>query len=702
MKLPRVGTPSWDALRKLRVQVSLALLVAAALCAYVASKSSGDELAAVYRETGDQVLVTASRSFSADVDGERLVPSPALERRIRALLRLHPELRWIGVFGAGRDGRPQLLASSGDPRGVASAANDAGAAIRARKRVESEEEGEGRHLVTHAAPLRPGTGEAGALALAFDLGSSDAALSQRNRNILIVLSGLLLAFTAFTTAVLDRGIFRPLNRLRAATNRMGRGDLATRLGWKRRDEIGVLARDFDEMAAALERGQKRLEGLAHEDALTGLSNHRHFQETLQRETAEAHRTGGSVALAVVDIDYFKRINDARGHPFGDEVLRAAGQRLSAALSGIGYAARLGGDEFAVILPGADRARAFALCEAARAAVASHSPLDYELSCSAGVACYPEDARNATDLVQLADGALYWAKSTGRAQSRVYDPQHVMVVTDEQRVLFGALLERPQAIRPVFQPLVSLGSGEVVGYEALARFDDSRNLPPSWWFAQAHRFGLGAQLEAEAVRVALAEPRRPEHAFLAVNLSPSALRSPAVQEVLPDDLSGLVIEITEHEEILLDDGLQATLAPLRARGARIAVDDAGAGYAGLQQVMRMQADIIKLDRSLIQDIHADRVKAALVHSLVHFASETGADLCAEGIECLEELRTLVQLGVTLAQGYVLARPAPAWAGVDPDAAAVCRSRPSRPSDSPRDTVFAPVLRSRSGHHGRRPV
>ncbi|MDQ4049570.1 MAG: GGDEF domain-containing phosphodiesterase, partial [Actinomycetota bacterium] len=325
------------------------------------------------------------------------------------------------------------------------------------------------------------------------------------------------------------------------------------------------------------------------------------------------------------------------------------------------------------------------------------------SCSAGVACYPEDARNATDLVQLADGALYWAKSTGRAQSRMYDAEHVIVVTEEQRAEFGALLERPRAIRPVFQPLVSLKSGQVVGYEALARFDDSRNLPPSWWFAQAHRFGLGAQLEAEAVRAALAEPDRPDDVYLAVNLSPSALRSRAVRSVLPEDLSGLVIEITEQEEILRDDSLQAVLAPLRARGARIAVDDAGAGYAGLQQVMRMQADIIKLDRALIEDVHLDRVKAALVRSLVHFAGETGAELCAEGIECLDELTTLAELGVTLAQGFVLARPAPAWVGVDLDAVAPCLARPYRTAGGGREPAFKPAaVHASSGHHGRRPL
>ena len=106
----------------------------------------------------------------------------------------------------------------------------------------------------------------------------------------------------------------------------------------------------------------------------------------------------------------------------------------------------------------------------------------------------------------------------------------MVVTEEQRAEFADLLERPRAVRSVYQPLVSLATGRIVGYEALSRFDDRRNLPPSWWFAQAHRFGLGAQLEAEAVRVALSHDQRPEGSFLSVNLSPSAIGSDVVKAV----------------------------------------------------------------------------------------------------------------------------------------------------------------------------
>ena len=694
-------TPRRELLRKLRVQVILALLLAAALCAYAASKSSGDELAGAYRETGDAVLSAVSRSFAEGFSPQQMARPGAVRQRVRVLSRLHPELSWLAVYRSDR-GRTRLVAASAKrgPRAVAAAAAAAAAtALREGRPVRGEVESGDFHLATLAEPVGSGGRRAGVLVMGYDLRPSDAALADRNRTILLVLGGLLAGFTLFTALVLDRGIFRPLDRLRGATQRMGGGDLATRLGWQRRDEIGVLAQDFDEMAAELERGRDRLQALAHEDPLTGLANHRRFQEQLSERIRRAAQTEGRVALVILDLDHFKRINDGRGHPFGDQVLKGAGERLSAALSSIGETARLGGDEFGVVLPDTSREQAFALCEAARAAVTASAPGDYGLTCSAGIACYPDDARSATDLVQLADGALYWAKSSGRARAKMYDPEHVLAVSEEQRAEFSSLLDKPHAVRPVFQPLVSLPRGEIVGYEALARFDDRHDMPPSWWFAQAHRFGLGSKLEAEAVRVALAEPGRPEGAFLSINLSPSAMRSPQVRAVLPDDLRGVVIEITEQEEILQDDNLQKSLAPLRARGARIAVDDAGAGYAGLQQVMRMQADMIKLDRSLVSSVHVDPVKAALVRSLVHFAAETGADLCAEGIESLDELRCLTELGVSLAQGFAIGRPAPPWSTVEPAAAEACRRGALRPVGSARE---GPGARRAIGAAGRRPA
>jgi len=528
-----------------------------------------------------------------------------------------------------------------------------------------------------------------ALAVAYDMRPALSQLDKRDDRVVLIAVGLASILLALVMIVLARGVFRPLDQLRAAARAVGEGDLGTRLDWRRKDELGQLAHEFDTMAARLEEHQRGLEALAHRDPLTDLPNHRRFQELLAETLEEARAGDISFSLALLDIDDFKRVNEAHGHPYGDELLGSAAAALETAIGESGAVARVGGDEFGIVLPGSDGRAAFELTEAARRAVEGSAPVQGSLRCSAGLACYPEDARSAGTLAQLATGALAWAKDTGRGRARRYDPEHVFVITEEQRESFAAVIARSDAIRTVFQPIVALASGEVVGYEALARFEGRPSLPPSWWFSEAHRFGLGATLEAQSVRSALAAPMRPAGKFLSLNLSPSALGSTEVARALPEDLDGLVIEITEEERILDVVELQRHLDPLRARGARIAVDDAGEGYAGLQQVMSMRADIIKLDRALVADVHADPAKVALIGSLVHFARSTGAVICAEGIETLQELRVLVHLGVAYGQGWALGRPEAPWPRVNAEAAGICREL--RSADSKVVSLGARELR-----------
>ena len=168
------------------------------------------------------------------------------------------------------------------------------------------------------------------------------------------------------------------------------------------------------------------------------------------------------------------------------------------------------------------------------------------------------------------------------------------------------------------------------------------------------------------------------------------------------MRGLVLEITEEERVLDVERLQRLLDPLRARGARIAVDDAGEGYAGLRQVMSMRADIIKLDRSLVADVHADPAKVALIGSLVHFARSTGAAICAEGVETLEELRVLIHLGVAYGQGWALARPGAGWPRVQRrGGAALPRAALGAHQDRPAGTPAASCGGGPSGAEHARP-
>jgi len=234
---------------------------------------------------------------------------------------------------------------------------------------------------------------------------------------------------------------------------------------------------------------------------------------------------------------------------------------------------------------------------------------------------------------------------------------------------AAVLAAPAGITPVFQPIVMLATGRIVGYEALARFPQLPLQPPDVWFAQAHACGLGEPLEAKAVTVALAAPRPPGK-YVSVNLSPSAVTSLEVLEALPTDLRGVVVEITEQQAVTDERALEAALIALRGAGARIAIDDTGSGYAGLQRMMRTRSDFLKIDRTLIEGVHRDPVKVALIESLVRFARRTGTDVCAEGVETLDELTMLADLDVAYAQGYALARPAAPWAAIDATAAATC--------------------------------
>ncbi len=436
-------------------------------------------------------------------------------------------------------------------------------------------------------------------------------------------------------------------------------------------EVAQVERFATMAALAFDSARQRdtLREQARTDGLTGLLNHRACHERLGLEVERAAALERTLSVVVVDLDHFKTVNDAYGHAEGDKVLIAAAEKLRSAVREDDVVARLGGEEFALILPGVAGDRAADAAERARAAIAEVTVGGSALSCSAGVASYPYDERDAGRLLELADGALYWAKRSGRDQIRRYDARLAGQLSgDGQREEVEALLAKEDAIVPVFQPVLELATGRVAGYEALARMPEGPFRPPDQWFNQAHRAGLGPALEAAALRAALRAHDRPERTFLALNVSPGALLTQEVRTTLPENLEGIVIELTEHELFSTDLALDRELDRLRARGARIALDDAGNGYAGLQQIIRIAPDILKLDRSLVDGVHEDPHRFALLEALISFASTTRAAVCAEGVETLEDLAVLASMDVTYAQGWALARPDAPWAALAPQAAA----------------------------------
>jgi EAL domain-containing protein (putative c-di-GMP-specific phosphodiesterase class I) len=277
--------------------------------------------------------------------------------------------------------------------------------------------------------------------------------------------------------------------------------------------------------------------------------------------------------------------------------------------------------------------------------------------------------------------------TGRETRRLTREAAGPTASDVRRLL------RHGAPEVVAQPILDLAAGAVTGYEALARFPQAPDSEPHDWFVAAHRCGLGPALEARAIGRALElGSGRPAGTLLSVNVSPSVLDAPAFTDVLPHDLTGLQFEITEHE--LADDAtaLVATLDQLRRRGAQIAVDDVGEGYAGLKRVMGIRPEVLKIDRAIVTGVTDEPAKVAILEAVVHYGERTGAQVCAEGIETVEDLATVAELDVALAQGWAVGRPAGEFFEASPAAVAVCTAaragglRGSGAADGPaRDVV-----------------
>jgi diguanylate cyclase (GGDEF)-like protein/PAS domain S-box-containing protein len=446
--------------------------------------------------------------------------------------------------------------------------------------------------------------------------------------------------------------------------------------------VVITARDVEDRKAFEEQLRHR----AFHDSLTGLANRALFYDRIEHALSRGARADAQVAVLFVDLDDFKAANDARGHAEGDRLLQEVSRRLTACLRAADTAARLGGDEFGVLIEGITD-KASVLATSVRVLEAFAHPIELAsgpvtISASIGMAISTQQDRGVEEFLRKADLAMYEAKRNGKRRVELYDSrlEHLgapdgprgqwFARNDEQRAEIEDVLADPDGITMVFQPIMDLRTGRTAGYESLSRFNREPRRPPDVWFAQAHRCGLGYALEAKAIAAALATPGRPEGSYLTFNLSPSSLLSDEVLRALPERLDGFVVEITENELVSDDPAITRALADLRARGARLAVDDTGAGYAGLTHVMRLQPDIIKLDRALTTGVDSDPAKAPLISSFVRYARDIDADVCAEGIETLQELECLAGLDVAYGQGWAIARPSAPWTPIAPDATAAC--------------------------------
>ena len=387
----------------------------------------------------------------------------------------------------------------------------------------------------------------------------------------------------------------------------------------------------------LERKAAQLTDLARVDALTGVPNRRSWDHELARACAAAHSSQQPLVVAVLDLDHFKAYNDTFGHLMGDLVLKETAAAWQVVLEGHGVLARFGGEEFTVLLPGYRLDAAEPLLERLRTSVSGRQ------TCSVGVAVW-DSREEPAELLARADRALYHAKRSGRDRIAVHDG----TTSRELRAPSAAGVE--SLLSTVFQPIVHLATGQPAAFEALSRFSNGK---PQEVFDRALLHGTQATLEAAALRSALAGWRGTLPVSL--NVGGATLRSPEVVAALQGDLSHVILELTESDSAASSAEVLEAVAELRARGARIAVDDFGVGFSNIERVALLDPDLLKLDMSLVRGIDKNPMLQAVVRGCLAYVEQTGGQLCAEGIETAAELDTLLGLGVQLGQGYLLGRP-----------------------------------------------
>jgi diguanylate cyclase (GGDEF)-like protein len=380
----------------------------------------------------------------------------------------------------------------------------------------------------------------------------------------------------------------------------------------------------------------QLAALASCDPLTGAPNRRRWDHELSTACQVSKDEGTAVCVAMIDLDNFKRFNDKHGHQAGDLLLREAVAAWTEVLGDRGMLARYGGEEFAVLLPRMDVDDAVNVLYAMR----GMTPSDQTFS--AGVTRWQVGTEPALALAH-ADRGLYNAKRAGRDRIVAYPDTGVAAVPT---------IPTPSI---VVQPIVDLSTGEVVAHEALSRFGDKA---PEAVFHLASTGGYADVLEGTAIAAALALPGRPP-TDLHVNASTAAMRSERFWALVPMDLSGVVVEISEQYDGADLPALCDAVARLRVRGAKIAADDLGSGSHELLRLAALQPDVVKLDRSLVSGCAADPGQQAVIRGGLAFVQSLGSTLCAEGVDNLEDLAYLRSIGVELAQCFLLGRPSPTW-------------------------------------------
>ena len=428
--------------------------------------------------------------------------------------------------------------------------------------------------------------------------------------------------------------------------------------------------------SAMKAAEDRIEHLAYHDALTSLPNRLLLQERANLALALAHRRREQLAILFLDLDRFKEVNDSLGHSAGDALLVEASRRLTEICREADTVSRLGGDEFVLLTLSVDEDGARQIAE--KVLVAMREPFVVEghrlgLSTSIGIALYPRDGGDMGELLKNADTALYRAKQDGRNALAFYN-REMNVAAFEQLVLESELkraIENGELVT-YYQPKIELGSGRLIGAEALIRWQHPQHglVPPGRFIPMAESSGLtwdiGRWVLGDVCRQ-LAEWQRQglPPLCVAVNLTPRDFRNPQLPALLHSllvshDLPASALELELTESTLLDAGKSVlnNLLAIQHLGIGLTIDDFGTGYSSLSYLRRLPISVLKIDQSFVHDLELDADDRTLAGSIIALGASLSLGVVAEGIETLAQRDILFELGCKIGQGFLFSRPVPA--------------------------------------------
>ena len=460
------------------------------------------------------------------------------------------------------------------------------------------------------------------------------------------------------------------------------------------------------------KSQEKASRLANYDSLTGLANRLQMSQTLEKILAAPQEMHRCCAIMLLDLDRFKQVNDTRGHPVGDALLRQVALRLERTVGQSGRVGRLGGDEFQVIIPNrTERGRIAQLAKDIIHSLSQPYSVDGSsivIGASIGIALAPDDGTTSEDLIRNVDLALYAAKDAGRGRHHFYAQDlhaaaHARAEVEKE--LRNAIAQGD--LQLFYQPVVATASERITGFEALLRWQHPKHgwISPDKFVGIAEDSGLITQIGEWALRTACRDLAQwPEDVRCAVNVSPLQFANKELPTVVTSAIaqagirpSRLELEITESVFLNDDEGTDAMFAALKRIGVRLALDDFGTGYSSLGYLKKAPFDKIKIDQSFVRGATQPGSRnGAIIASITSLAHALGMDTTAEGVETLDELDLVRMHGCSHVQGYIYERPLDAAAATErlrTGLAAVAKG--PRSARAPRQTMLRKVMLD---HHG----